>query len=610
MSFRPRPAHWFELVTTSAHVAQVLATLAQTGAVELEVSARDEERSLLPDLGDQLDQFRATARDYAAYWPPAALDFRHSGDPRLLLKEAGARLRAWVADADPLIARVEALAQEKAALGLLADALERIGPQFPDPARLVGAGPRLAAALVSLPQHVLLPQTPETVVVSSWDFEEVRFAVLAGPREEIRALCDQVLLFKGQVIDLPAWLADHAHDAPAETGVRLAETGRRLAAATRELSALADRHRLAAALGDFRLFEWLGQHVDTIGGSSRLAYVNGWTNAESELALQRALDARGVSCLVHFLQEPPAADPPLILSNPRWAKAFEMFARMLGMPARNEADPSMALAFIAPLIFGFMFGDVGQGLVLLVAGVILGGRVPVLRLLVPGGAAAMAFGFLFGSVFCSEDVVHPLWLNPLEQPVTLLAITLAGGAALISLGIVFDAVEAWWRGGARRWLAHQAGFPVAYLAILASLYAPSALWIAAAGGIWFVLGAAAIASKGHHVAAAGTALAELVEQIIQILVNTVSFARVGAFALAHAGLSAAVIGVADAAGGIGFWLVLLLGNLLVLTLEGLVVGIQTTRLLLFEFFIRFLRGGGREFRPLRPPGSVWLSGLS
>jgi V/A-type H+/Na+-transporting ATPase subunit I len=93
--------------------------------------------------------------------------------------------------------------------------------------------------------------------------------------------------------------------------------------------------------------------------------------------------------------------------------------------------------------------------------------------------------------------------------------------------------------------------------------------------------------------------------MLQIAVNTVSFVRVGAFALAHAGLSAAVIGMAAATGGgIGWLLVMILGNALVIALEGLIVSIQTTRLLLFEFFIRFLTAEGRQLRPLTGPGTA------
>jgi V/A-type H+-transporting ATPase subunit I len=82
----------------------------------------------------------------------------------------------------------------------------------------------------------------------------------------------------------------------------------------------------------------------------------------------------------------------------------------------------------------------------------------------------------------------------------------------------------------------------------------------------------------------------------------VSFVRVGAFALAHAGLCTAVVGMAEAAGP-GYWPVLIIGNVAIIALEGLVVSIQTTRLILFEFFIRFLTARGRAFEPLPSPAA-------
>jgi V/A-type H+-transporting ATPase subunit I len=126
------------------------------------------------------------------------------------------------------------------------------------------------------------------------------------------------------------------------------------------------------------------------------------------------------------------------------------------------------------------------------------------------------------------------------------------------------------------------------------------LLVTAAGAVWFILGAAIIVHEGRLIALAAAA-AEFVEQALRLLVNTVSFARIGAFALAHAGLSVAVIEMAQASGTIGYWIVLFAGNVLIIALEGVVVSIQTTRLLLFEFFIRFLTGAGRAFKPLPPP---------
>ena len=102
-----------------------------------------------------------------------------------------------------------------------------------------------------------------------------------------------------------------------------------------------------------------------------------------------------------------------------------------------------------------------------------------------------------------------------------------------------------------------------------------------------------------------TALAELVERTLQILINTLSFARVGAFALAHAGLSSAIVSLMNAGSNrLVQTLVLVIGNAIVVVLEGLVVSIQTTRLVLFEFFTRFLTAEGRVFRPLPAPPST------
>ncbi len=99
-----------------------------------------------------------------------------------------------------------------------------------------------------------------------------------------------------------------------------------------------------------------------------------------------------------------------------------------------------------------------------------------------------------------------------------------------------------------------------------------------------------------------SAMSSLLETMMQLFLNTVSFVRVGAFALAHAGLSMAFSIMADSVNSTMLaLLVMLIGNIIVIALEGLVVSIQTTRLILFEFFIRFLQANGRVFKPLTGP---------
>jgi V/A-type H+-transporting ATPase subunit I len=212
----------------------------------------------------------------------------------------------------------------------------------------------------------------------------------------------------------------------------------------------------------------------------------------------------------------------------------------------------------------------------------------------------MAFGLLFGSVFAREDVIPALWLHPLRDPIAVLIASLAGGAVILMIGMMLDAVQARWRGAAHRWWGCRAGLALAYVGALSAPLGRAGLVLAALGAAWFIIGFVALA-RPRGLAAVGRALAEFVEEGLRLLVNTLSFARVGAFALAHAGLSLAIVEVAEATGPIFYWVVLALGNILVIALEGMVVSIQTTRLMLFEFFIRFLVAGGREFKPLPPP---------
>jgi V/A-type H+-transporting ATPase subunit I len=272
---------------------------------------------------------------------------------------------------------------------------------------------------------------------------------------------------------------------------------------------------------------------------------------------------------------------------------------MMGVPAANDADPSLLVAILAPLMFGFMFGDVAQGAIVAFAGLTLSRRVPALRLLLPGGLMAILFGFAFGSVFAREDVLPALWLRPLEQPLAVLGVALGFGVVTLVLGLALDALQSHWRGQLRHWLLCDSGLLLAYAGIIGSVLDLRALWLLPLG-IMASLAGACVAQPGRRAAAAGIAAGEFVEHLLQLGVNTVSFVRVGAFALAHAGLCSAVVGMAEAAGP-GYWPVLIVGNAAIVALEGLVVSIQTTRLVLFEFFIRFLTARGRPFEPLTPP---------
>ena len=80
--------------------------------------------------------------------------------------------------------------------------------------------------------------------------------------------------------------------------------------------------------------------------------------------------------------------------------------------------------------------------------------------------------------------------------------------------------------------------------------------------------------------------------------NTLSFVRVGGFILSHAGMMSVVMFLAEMAGKSGSILVIILGNIFVIGMEGLIVGIQSLRLEFYEVFSRFYDGDGRAFEPV------------
>jgi len=608
---RPKPAHWFEILAARDDATLALEALATTGAVELEARASAVLPAALADLRPQLTEFADLAARYHAYWPQAkSTASAFPEPPAVTLTRSLAHLRAWAEEAEPVIRQLQRGEAERAELLLWRRVLTTIGESVIDFARLAGAGPILHARLFVFPPEST-PELPPGTLTRTVDLNGTMVCALAaltvGGTEDVAALAQQAALLKGRVYDAPEWLRADAEETERYIAPRLDALAREELRLRAEIEVLHAKHDLYAALADASRLQWVIQNVRALESGDLFCWITGWTSDFAGGRLAEALERSGARVLLHFPPPGPKARAPLLLDNPRWAKPFEIFSSALGMPSRNEADPAVLLAIAGPLMFGYMFGDVGQGFVVAAVGFLVRKRYPIGRLFIGGGLAAVVFGFLFGSVF-SLHALHPLWIAPLDAPLTILAVPLAGGAVLLTLGLALNALEAWWRGELGTWLTTDAGYIVAYLGILAGvanlagLLAPGGFVVAGAGALLFCLGHAFHARRPG---AALTAVAELAERLLQILINTLSFVRIGAFALAHAGLSSAVaMLMASGGNAVVEALVLLVGNVLILVLEVMVVSIQTTRLVLFEFFTRFLTAEGRIFRPLEAPPSI------
>jgi V/A-type H+/Na+-transporting ATPase subunit I len=600
MTLRPVSASWFELLTSREELGATLDCLAVTGSVQLEAYSRSEQRLALPDLRTTLAEYETLARRYGHYWPCAS-DVRHGQQKDLLEapRESLERVRAWTKAADPLIAELEELAQAAEDTALLAQLQVLSGDGLARLDQVARAGPVLAGRAYLLPEGGPPHALPPNVLLQRVPLDQRWFLLAVGPADEIAALDQALAARKARVIPLPGDLPADPAGVSRHLESRKAALEERERAARAELDALSEQQGIATALGELTLAAWLVTHVPELPVTEHFAWVTGWCAHADDSQLRAALDSRDLHYLLRFTPAPENSVAPSVLRNPAWARPFEVFGRLMGVPGTREADPSMLLALVAPLMFGFMFGDVVQGLIVAILGFTLRNRLPALRLLVPGGLFAVAFGFAFGSVFAREDIIPALWLHPLGQPLTVLGTALAFGVIVILLGLLLNALQYHWRGELTRWFATEAGILVAYLGIVGTVFDARLLWLLPLGIVWMLAGSALMA-QGDRLGSLGHAAGESIERLLQLGVNTVSFVRVGAFALAHAGLCTAVVGIAEAAGP-AYWPVLVLGNAAIIALEGLVVGIQTTRLILFEFFLRFLTAHGRPFEPLTPP---------
>ncbi len=606
MGIRPQAARWFELLTPREELTKALECLAETRAVELQTHSQPEHALELPGLPKALDEFGELARRFSAWWPEGEVPpIEEALEPVAAMQEALRKLRAWAAEAEPLIIEGEQLEVEAAQLAELAEALQAPGMALPDLHKLAAAGPVLGVRLFRVPPKTAPRSLPPSVIVQALPgLEGVTHMLAVGPRAQLEGLDRQMAALKARQVQLPGWLPQDAAAACTEiTARRNALLARREAVRT-ELATLAERHGLVRALGTMALMQWFAGHAPSLPVTEHFAWVTGWTSDVDGHEINAVLERGKVRHLLRYKAPPEGVECPVVMHNPRWVKPFELFPNLLGTPDSTEADPSRIVAIVAPLMFGFMFGDVGQGAVLLAIGLYLRKRVPVFGLLVPYGAMAMVFGFLFGSIFADEELIPALWMHPIDHPAEVMAIALAFGVCVLTMGLLLDALGAFWRRMLAFWVATRGGLLVAYFGMVGAFLNRELLNLMWLGFAWFVIGTV-LTSHHNKLLEIPKALGELVESMLQLAVNTVSFVRVGAFALAHAGLSAAVIGMAAATGGgLGWLLVMILGNALIIALEGLIVGIQTTRLLLFEFFIRFLTAEGRQLRPLTGPGTA------
>lgn len=367
----------------------------------------------------------------------------------------------------------------------------------------------------------------------------------------------------------------------------------------------------------------------------------------------------GVTVTVRDADE--GTETPVKLKNNILFRPFEMFVKMYGLPAADGIDPTPLVAVTYMLMYGMMFGDVGQGLLIFILGLLLTRftKISLAPIMTRIGLSSAVFGVLYGSVFGREDIIPPFFHIPqiyellgykeapeniFQVSTVLLIAALCVGIILVVISMIVNIAIGIKSRNPETIFFGPSGVIglVFYVGLIAGLACDMVFGIPLMQPWYIALvivvplllmffkepivhafsmkrGTDANAKMDSAIKGRLSALyekhgskekksvgnfiiegfIELFETCLTYLTNTMSYLRIGGFVLSHAGLMLVFDVVANMAGdGIGKIIILVIGNIFVTGFEGLLVGIQVLRLEFYELFSRFFKGGGKAFNPV------------
>ena len=410
----------------------------------------------------------------------------------------------------------------------------------------------------------------------------------------------------------------------------------KLAAKAREKLAALDQEERAFAVREtprlLAVYSWLRYHNERYNlrqyaaRSQETFYLMGWVPEEALADFTARLDAfPACSCVADHPRELPGVTPPTKLRTSFFGRIFRPFLEMYGLPNYRELDPSVFMAVTYCLFFGIMFGDLGQGLGLALIGLVLARwkKMWLGNIIACCGLSGALFGCVYGSVFGFEDILpgfkimeESRLLPGSSNVLVLLLLSVALGIGMLCFVMVLNMINGirqrdyqkiFFGPNGLAGLVFYAGLIIAALSTLVlgvNLFVPAYVLPVLVLPLVCILLREPLSLLVSRDPAwkevklsevLGTGFFELFETLLSYLTNTLSFMRVGAYALTHVGLMMVVQMLA----GSGNLVVIVLGNLFVMGFEGLLVGIQVLRLEFYELFGRFYDDGGIPYTPVK-----------
>ena len=406
------------------------------------------------------------------------------------------------------------------------------------------------------------------------------------------------------------------------------------------------REKMDVLWKNLRIHELYGTIKNNFSHTERTSLFSGWLPAEKAGKVETSVrTASGNNCIIEWSEpeEFGRENVPVEIKHSKALAPFQMLVENYATPEYGTIDPTIFVAVAYMIMFGLMFGDAGQGLVVVLIG-ILGrflmknaseGIKKLLQLFVYCGSASIVSGVLFGSYF-GYQLFRPLWFDyhgvvsghsamgagNINDVYDILRITIYFGITVIGVGLIINWINLYRKrdffslfldksGIIGGWFYGCGVYTAFYFAARGYKELPPGNLLTLFFGIPVIIMLFKaplhfmLHEKKHKSFTAFTLIDFFMEWVVELLeifsgylANTLSFMRVAGLGIAHVSLMVAFDTIAGMTSGVASIIILILGNILVIALEGLSAGIQALRLNYYEFFSRYFTGKGIAYNPV------------